>query len=134
MEYRVPDSNAIFDKEQTFKFTVGASPLSLTSDVPEEINSDRDFPVSIHIVSNSQTLLQNVILQSDFPPGFILSSLDSASTTGTGAIWHLGDIPAGGDRTISFHGVISGQNNDAKTFKFRVGTEDQGTPGEIAIN
>ncbi|MCX6713835.1 MAG: hypothetical protein NTV48_01900, partial [Candidatus Vogelbacteria bacterium] len=134
MEYRVPDSNAIFNKEQTFNFTVGASPLGFLADVPAEVNSDRDFPVSVKVVSNSQTLLQSVILSADYPPGFIAINSESASTTGTGAFWRLGDIPAGGERTVTFHGMISGQNNDAKTFRFKVGTENLSQPGEIAIN
>ncbi len=135
MEYRVPDSNAIFTREQTFKFAVGASPLGFVVDVPEEVNSDRDFPVTVKVVSNSQTLLQNVILLADYPPGFIPTETDTSTKTADGSnVWRLGDIPAGGERTITVHGLISGQNNDAKTFKFKVGTENLDQPGQLAIN
>ena len=51
MEYRLPDSNAIYTKEKTFTLVMGASPIDLSLDLPSELNASQEFPLVIKLVS-----------------------------------------------------------------------------------
>lgn len=127
MEYRFPDSNAIYLKEKSYKVLIGASPLDLSIDLPSEVNSGQEFSAIIKLVSNSETVLKNVSLTLDYPAtGFMLKSAEPQPLTG-GKIWQLGDIPAGSEKVIKLMCVIEGQNEDIKSFRAKVTSSPLGS-------
>lgn len=127
MEYRLPDSNAIYTKEKTFKVTIGSSPLDLSIDLPSEINSGQEFSMIVKLISNSETVLKNVSLSLEYPAtGFMLKSAEPEPLT-SGRVWQLGDIPAGSERVIKITGVLEGQNEDLKSFKAKVSSSPLGS-------
>ncbi|MFA5736606.1 MAG: hypothetical protein WCX70_00155 [Candidatus Paceibacterota bacterium] len=126
MEYRLPDSNAIYTKEKIFKFVMGSSPIDLSLNLPEELNAGQEFPLIIKLSSNSETVLKNVSLTLEPPAtGFMFKNAEPEPLPG-GNIWTLGDIPAGGERIIKVNGILEGQDEDIKSFKVKVGSSPLG--------
>ena len=127
MEYRLPDSNAIYTKEKVFKLVMGASPIDLSLDLPAELNAGQEFPLIIKLVSNSETVLKNVSLTLEYPAtGFMFKNAEPEPLSG-GHVWSLGDIPAGSERIIKINGILEGQNEDVKSFRARVNSSPVGS-------
>lgn len=130
MEYRLPDSNAIYTKEKTFTLVMGASPIDLSLDLPSELNAGQEFPLIIKLVSNSETVLKNVILTLEYPAtGFMFKNAEPEPLSG-GNVWSLGDIPAGSERIIKVNGILEGQNEDLKSFRARISSSPLGSPDQ----
>ncbi len=121
IEYRVPGSNAIFHKEKETSILLSDAPLRLLVSAPETAVSGDRVKLSATITSNAATVLRDVYLAAEYPPGF---SYDSASQNpSVGAkLWSLGDIAPGATRTINIYGTIEGQQEEAKTLRLTVGT------------
>ncbi|HPB60275.1 MAG TPA: hypothetical protein PLZ23_00910 [Candidatus Paceibacterota bacterium] len=134
MEYRLPDSNAIYTKEKTFTLVMGASPIDLSLDLPSELNAGQEFPLVIKLVSNSETVLKNINLTLEYPAtGFMLKNAEPEPLAG-GSVWFLGDIPAGSERVIKINGILEGQNEDVKSFRVRVSSSPLGSPDEDSFD
>lgn len=130
--YHVPGSNALFQKEQVYKFTVNASPLNVTFTIPPESNSNQVITLGIKAVSNSSSVLKNVLLKVTYPPGFLYKDASSQPLTGNN-LWLLGDIAPGQEKTINISGVLAGQNEDMKAFQLVAGVQDQNNSTKISL-
>ena len=123
LEYRIPNSTSVFNKDITYAFTTGSSPLTLTVDALDEVNSNQDFSLTVNVVSNSKDILKNIILTSNMPFGFAFTESNPLPISKK-MIWSLGDIEPQGKRVIKIKGKVIGEANQNRVFKFNVGTED----------
>lgn len=119
--YMVPGSNALFQKERDYAFTISSSPLTLNVNIAPEVNSDREVPITVRVGSNSQTLVSSVALSVSYPPGFRLGLVEPATAFGNNT-WQLGDIQPGEERIIKLNGTFVGQDGDLKSLEFKLGT------------
>ena len=125
LEYRLAESNNVFSKKVEYDFTISDSPVTMTANLPDEINAGREFSFDIDLVSNSPTILNDLILDISFPPGFQLKDSSLAPTL-DGHIWSLGDITAGVEKKLTVTGVLTGQENENKSFRIVVGPSVDG--------
>ncbi len=132
LEYRLANSSAIFTKEAVYNFTISASPVNLSLGLPTEINSGRDLTLDVKIISNSPSVLANVLLSLNYPPGFSFREASIPATKGNN-IWSLGDLPVGIEKHIVIHGVLDGQDEELKTFQATVGLADSRTADKVAV-
>ena len=130
LEYRVPNSSSVFNKDVSYDFLVGSSPITLSFDALKEINSNQNISFVVTMVSNSTEVIKNMILSADFPFGFTLLSSDPNPLSGK-FVWRLGDIEPQGKRVIKLSGKVVGENNQDRIFKFSAGTENQNQTGVI---
>lgn len=121
-EYRVPSSNAIFVSETTYVTKVNQSPASITIDALKEAVSGQPVTFSVSVVSNAPGVLKDMLLVANYPPGFSFESSKPAPTVGT-ASWALGDIEAGGTRTVEVKGVFVGEDGESRVLRFNTGTQ-----------
>lgn len=129
-EYRVPSSNAVFVSPTTYTAKINQSPASITVEALKEAVSGQEVTFSVSLTSNSPAVLKDVLLLADYPPGFSFESSTPAPISGSGS-WNLGDIESGGKRTISFKGVFTGEDGDARIIHFSAGTRKQGQDDAI---
>jgi hypothetical protein len=122
VEYRLKDSNTVFFKEKKYQVAIESSPVSLAIDSLKEINSGQEMTMTLHITSNSASLIKGLLLRAEFPFGFKFESATPKPSSAQ-SVWSLGDIEAGGERTIKITGTILGQDNDERVFRFYTGTE-----------
>ena len=119
VEWRAENSNAIFYTEKTYELTLSSSPLGVAVRSEEEAVSGQEMSFLVTIVSNSDARIEEAALAAEFPFGFSFSSSDpSAASSG---IWHLGDIDPGEEKVVRIRGIMAGQENDERTFRFKVG-------------
>ncbi len=130
-EYRLPGSNALFFQEKNFKTIVSASPLDITLNLPNEINSGREINLDLKIVSNSQSILKNLLLQVNYPPGFIYKSAEPAPVRDNN-LWSLGDLAGGNQKNLKIIGTIEGQSEEVKTFRITTGVGSEEMPQKMA--
>ncbi|MBI4117925.1 MAG: hypothetical protein HY455_00030 [Parcubacteria group bacterium] len=132
LEYRVPDSNAIFVAEETFTVVVSSSPVRIGVEGVTEISSGQEFALEVTITSNASERVGNVLLSVDYPFGFSFLEATPKPTYGNDT-WALGDLPPGSDRTIVIRGVVEGQDGEEKIFRVVSGTPKEKDEREIGI-
>ena len=130
LEYRVPGSNAVFVKEQEYELVIGSSSVRVSIDSFEEVNARQEMEFTIQIASNSDTVLQNVLLIGEYPLGFAYTSAAPAPTFGTN-VWRIGTLNPEEQRTIKVRGVVDGQDGEDRVFRFTAGIQNGGDETRI---
>ncbi len=131
LEYRLPNSSSVFNKDFGYDFLIGSTPATLTLDALKEINSNQDITFTLTLVSNSTETLKSVLLTADIPFGFTFKSADPKPISGGKYVWDLGDIEPSGKRVVKLVGTIVGEPDQNRVFKFSAGTESSKTPGTL---
>lgn len=132
LEYRIPDSNALFTREKIYKVMIGASSLDLSLQMPAEVNIGKEFTGTLKIISNAQNLLRNCAIAIEWPTGLSFKSSDPGTVEGNN-VWFLGDLIPGAEKEISFTASLSGQNGDVKPFKILAGLASNGGKDKITL-
>src|SRR3989344_2208014 len=123
VEYRLPNSNAIFYKESTYSVLLSSSPIRLSVKGLSEVVSGQGVVFEVTAESNTSTVLQHALLTINYPPGFSFGSAEPKPSFGN-SVWALGDLPVGGKRTITIRGIITGEDNEERVLRFAAGIAD----------
>ncbi len=132
LEYRIPDSNALFTKEKIYSVMIGSSSLDLALKMPAEVNINKEFTGTLKVVSNAQSLLRNCTIHFDWPTGFKFKTADPSPVIDNN-VWFLGDLVPGMEKEINFTGSLSGQSGDVKSFKAIAGLASGGGTDQITL-
>lgn len=132
VEYRLPGSNAIFQKKKEFDVILQSSPIRLTVDTVKEITSNQELVFNVGIASNSTKALENVMLVVDYPFGFTIEDSNFETFDGDN-IWMFKELPPQGEINLQIKGRLEGQNKEERVFKFNAGIADQEIPNELGI-
>jgi hypothetical protein len=120
--YKVKGTDSLFTKNKSYDVLINSSPIGLSVDTFKEVSSGQEYDMTVDLKSNSQETLKNIILKASYPFGYTFISSDIKPQTDN-ATWKVGDIPPGGERKITIHGKLTGENNDARVFRFAVGAQ-----------
>lgn len=132
LEYRTEGSSATFSKDKAYTFVLTTSPISLSFDIPDEVNAGEQVKLSVDVVSNSKAVLEDVQVVVEYPFGFAFSGANPSPTRDRN-IWYLGDLSPSQRHTIEVAGTIGGEISDQKTFKVFVGRQDVQNEDEIDV-
>ncbi len=122
LEFRFENSNATLEKEYAYRVGITSSPIDLSLEVLDEITANQKTTFVVRVRSNSQKPIEDILLEMDYPFGFVLSDANPPPSVGE-ATWSLGDLAPGGERVIRLRGEVRGQHNEEKAFKAYVGSE-----------
>lgn len=122
VEYRIPGSNAVFNKQKTYSLLVNSSPVNIKVTGVDQVNSNQQEDFEIEVTSNSLTKINGLILKIDYPFGFNIISSNPISNEKNNNVFVLGDLEPGGKRKIKISTVIQGQGGENRVIKFTVGT------------
>lgn len=128
--YEVKGSNSPFTKRQSYDVLVNSSPVNLTVSSYKEITAGQEFDMSVNVKSNSGETLKNVLVSATYPFGFTFLS-STMKPLPDNALWRVGDLPPGGQKIITIHGKLSGEDQDARVFHFTVGSQSLRNPNAI---
>ena len=123
LEYRIEGSSGTFSKKKEYKLVLVNAPVGLSISVPPEVGSGQDFELEIKAVSNSQAVLNDILVTVLYPYDFIFKGADPAPSYGNN-IWKLGDLLPSKERTIQVRGVIDAQDEERMSFAITTGTAD----------
>lgn len=132
IEYHTDSSNATFVKNKEYDFTISSSPVALTVNALSQVSAGQPVTVDVTVKSNATTPLDNVAVVAEYPFGFALSSASPQPTGTNKTMFNLGSFAPGEEKHISVTGVLSGENNDDRIFKFNAGT--LASPESIALS
>ncbi len=133
LEYRVQGSSATFSKEKNYDIGISSAPIIVTPKYPTRIKANEPFSFTLDIASNTTELLQNVLVQAEYPFGFTFTSSEPKPLNDTN-IWRLGDLGSSEHRTIQIKGVLQGQDQDERTFRFSAGIAGEDNDSVIGAN
>lgn len=120
LEYRLAESNAIFAKNESYTIRIARPPVGVFMDIPAQIDTHEEIDVDVEVVSNSETVMQNLVLMLAYPTGF--QFLDSNPVPiKDESVWEIGDVEPGQQRKISVHGIMVGQEEEERAFRAQVG-------------
>lgn len=132
VEYRVSGSNALLFKEKKFEIILSSAPVTVAVDAPAEISASLSFELTVSIASNSENVIEDLLLKAEYGFGFIFSDSSPATLSGNNT-WQLGDLKPGSRRAIKIRGRFEGQNEEEKVFRFTIGTADKRDEKLIAV-
>ncbi len=124
IEYRTPNSSAVFVKEETRTITIAQSALSLRVTALPELSSGQEITVKASVRSNAKEPLANVALEAQYPFGFTPTRTDPESIGGD--VFRLGTLSPGEEREVTITGILTGEDGDERTFRFEGGVLPNG--------
>ncbi len=130
LEYRITDSNAIFAKDLKQLIKLSRSPIGISMKLPKEIGSGQEFVFEVECVSNSESLLKDLYLKVDYPPGFKFVESNPIAFKGNN-IWQIGDLMPQEKRTLEIRGKLEGQDLMELTFHSHIGKLEEGKELEV---
>lgn len=130
-EYRTPGSSNAFVKESTYDFTITTSPLSLSVGSLSQVSANQPFTLSIAVRSNATAPLNSVAVQAAYPPGFLARETTPAPVAGS--LFPLGTLAPGEEKVVKITGTLSGEDKDARVFRFTAGTQGSASATTIAV-
>ncbi|MDD9868231.1 MAG: hypothetical protein OXU73_02790 [Candidatus Campbellbacteria bacterium] len=123
LDYRLSGSNAQFAIEKPYNVSIQSSPIALIVRGTKRVISDENFPLEVEIKSNSQNTIDDLVLVLEYPFGYkFLRSNRSSRFQNT--LWEIGRLNEGQNRVINISGALTGNNNEERTFRFRLGVAD----------
>ena len=132
VEYRIDGSNAIFFTEKVYDVTLISAPLSLSVINLNEITSGQEIDFDIVVTSNSSTVIKDALLSVEYPFGFEFIEANPESTF-TDNVWDLGDLQPESKKTIKLKGIIVGENEEERTFRFFAGVSSARDEKELEV-
>ncbi|KND48478.1 MAG: hypothetical protein AB200_01970 [Parcubacteria bacterium C7867-005] len=127
LSYKVKGSNATFTKEKVYEVNINSAPVTMTIERSPSVASGEVFTTTISVVSNSNEILKGILVRGEYPYGYsVVESVPKAVLSNN--VWSLGDLAPGDKRTVMIKGVISGENEEERTFRFYTGLGSSDNP------
>jgi hypothetical protein len=130
--YRIPDSNAVFEKRKIFEVVLKSTPVRMNVATVKEITAGQPLTFDVEIVSNSNESLDNIIVKAEYPFGFIFGN-STIPTGDSDNVWYIDKIDPKEKITFTITGDIQGQSNELKFFKFETGLKDEERDDEVGV-
>lgn len=131
-EYRVPNSNAIFESKKIFALVLQSSPVRLVVDTVTEITSGQALSFNVTVASNSNSDLEDVLVTVDYPFGFNFSQSTLTPTKGNN-VWYFDKLAPQESKTFTVRGSLIGQNNEERVFKWNIGLAQDTNDEEFKV-
>ncbi len=121
VEYQVEGSNGIFFREaDPHKFKINSSPVTLTIESLEQVSTGQPIDINFIVRSNSTAVLQDIIVQAEYPFGFDYSSSKPEPTLGQNT-WLIEELQPDETVTITARGLVAGLPSDERQIQASVG-------------
>ncbi len=132
LEYRLPNSNAPFVKQNTLLVSISSSPVALTIDGPEQVPANQALTLTLQTELIAEQANKDMILKIDYPVGFKYQSADVAPISGNN-VWSLAALAKGAAKSITIQGIAGGQSGEEKSFRVSIGAQDPDNPTRLSV-
>jgi len=120
LQYSTPNSTAIYERTKEYAVVLSSSPIGIVVDLPKEVTTNKEIEIGIRVAPNASVPVKDVLLAVQYPKGFTFRDSEPVPAAKTN-VWRLGDLTPGQERLLKIRGVLEGQDNDIKSFKFSAG-------------
>lgn len=128
-QYRVPGSDVLLFKERVYQVELESAPVVINSQHNTNFQSGDEVSITLELVSNASKPLRNLLLAVDFPFGFEFAS---SSVVGIDPqSYRIGTLEPGERSSITINGIIRGQDNEERTFRYSLGSENSEQVGTL---
>lgn len=132
LQYRIPGSNAIFEKKKTFEIALNATPIRLSVSGLEQISAGQPIELTVKFNSNSVQSLKNVMIVAEYPFGFKYEKSDLKPKYDNN-VWVFDELKPNQEVEFKISGTIEGQNQEDRIFRFNTGLVKENSPQEIGV-
>lgn len=124
LNYQPKNLKATYESTTSFTTIMKAVPLTFEFDLPSKIESGKNFSFRLNYSSNVDWLLTDLRAQMEYPSGyeFIESTPKSIDKTE----WDIPVLNKSQAGAVDIMGRLSGELNDAKIFKAKIGMWKEG--------
>jgi hypothetical protein len=129
LEYHIAGSNAVFVASSEYSVTFASSPLSLSVDSNSETVAGQPVEIALNVQSNANAPVSGVLVSAQYPFGFKITSAEPRPNAA--GLWEVGTLVPGQKKTITVRGSLSGEQGDARVFRFTAGTNGSGSSNSI---
>lgn len=136
MFYRLPDSDAVFQKEAEHSVKISSAPTAIILEVPDRTTQNQEIEIVARVSFNSEQSITEGLLKMNYPFGFEFVSAEPEPTSGDD-IWTL-DLSQGndelsrGETKVSIRGIIGGLTGQEQTFSAQFGLPKDDPQNEFA--
>ncbi|MFW0871312.1 MAG: hypothetical protein ACKKL4_02565 [Patescibacteria group bacterium] len=128
-QYRVPGSDILFFKERVYQVELDSAPVVINAKHSINFQSGDKVALSIELISNASKVLRNLLFTVDYPFGF-----EFVSSTPLGIdhnTYVIKELQPGERIPITINGIIRGQDNEERTFRYSLGSESSEQKGTL---
>jgi len=122
IEYRLQDSNAIFEKTSEARLTLRSSIASVVINAPENVLPGQELPITVTISGNTTDIVRNALLVGEYPDSCSFVRAQPMPTLDRD-VWSLGDLPTGSQREVSLTLACSGFTDAQTNIRFTLGSQ-----------
>ncbi|MEK9209559.1 MAG: hypothetical protein AAB926_01885, partial [Patescibacteria group bacterium] len=124
VEYRPAGSSAVFAKSSVHRIKIATSPVAISVSAPEEARDGQEVEFKIRYSATAKEAIKDLILTAEYPSGFSLN-FSSLKPKEKDNVWQIGDIASNQENELTIKGVLAGQDQEEKNFKFSLGVVDK---------
>ncbi|HRY30880.1 MAG TPA: hypothetical protein P5328_00610 [Candidatus Paceibacterota bacterium] len=132
VEYRTSGSVVLLSKTKTFTIILSASPVQILVTAPDKISSGQNLELDLEIKSNSDKIIENLLVVAEYPFGFAFNKASINPTYGDN-VWLFNSFSPTDVKNIKIQGQLQAQDNEERSFKFSAGTPDANNKEDIGI-
>jgi uncharacterized repeat protein (TIGR01451 family) len=132
VNYKTDNSSAIYSPQKGVSFGLGGSPIKIETSTLKEVTSGQPYSLDITLRSNTTKEIDNVMLEIQYPFGFAFKDAD-INPTFENNIWLFDKLEPNKEIKIKVNGLLIGEENEGKIFKYRVGIKDKVSEKELGV-
>lgn len=132
LEYQIASSNALFKVYKEIDLTLSSAPIRLDVTGLEKVTGGQAVAFDIALESNSKEILNNVIVEVEYPFGFNFINSNIRPIFNS-RVWEFEEIQPGETIDIHIDGILEGQNSEDRYFKFSAGLQDPDVREKINV-
>ncbi len=123
LEYYPANVSSSFENSAEFTSVIFAVSIVLDFNLPEQVVSGQEVSFDLKYLNTSDVFFPNLTLSLEYPEGFVFNS-SSPSPNKETSEWWLPEISPREEGKIAISGTLSGNKNDIKSFKAKIGFKD----------
>ncbi len=131
LEYKVPGSDSSFIKESVLEVVIDASLVSIDISMGNEFISGQTVTTDVFISSNTDTVVDDVMLIAEYPFGFSFESAQP-NPSADESVWYIGSVSPTEKKRVSITGKVEGTANDERTIRFKLGVRSSNSSNSIS--
>ncbi len=132
LEFHVPGSNAVFQREKLFAVNISSAPISLTVTAPNSTTAEQDYTATVTVAANTTRSIPNMLVRVDYPTGFKFQSA-TPQPTYLSNVWNIGTVEPGKPIDIQIKGTLSGEDGEERSFRVYTGEANPSDKNEIGV-